>query len=190
LGVIKVREKIKGSGVWWIFIRYDGKRKSKIIGPKWKAQAVARKIKDKMFWPQKRKRKSKRTPMERLNRNISGSLRKALKGNKNRKRWETLVGYTLKDLMDHLEKQFTEGMIWDNYGEWHIDHIRPICSFDFTEPEDEDFKECWELSNLQPLWAKENLEKGSKLPEAISALYMHPGGSENVQPFEIVGNII
>jgi hypothetical protein len=54
-------------------------------------------------------------------------------------------------------------MTWKNYGKWHIDHIRPISSFKITGIDCEDFKKCWSLSNLQPLWAFDNLSKGTKL---------------------------
>ena len=54
-------------------------------------------------------------------------------------------------------------MIWGNYGDWHIDHKIPISAFNFTKPEHEDFKRCWALSNLQPLWAKDNISKNAKL---------------------------
>jgi hypothetical protein len=64
--------------------------------------------------------------------------------------------------MNHLEKQFTKGMTWDNYGEWHVDHIRPMSSFNFTSVDDPEFKECWALCNLQPLWELDNLSKGSE----------------------------
>jgi len=49
-------------------------------------------------------------------------------------------------------------MNWENQGEWHVDHIRPICSFDMTI-EEEQIK-CFHYSNLQPLWAEDNLKKG------------------------------
>jgi hypothetical protein len=73
-----------------------------------------------------------------------------------------LLGYTIEELMTHLEKQFTEGMTWDNYGEWHVDHIIPMCSFKFETTDDPEFKECWKLENLQPLWGRENLSKGPR----------------------------
>lgn len=73
-----------------------------------------------------------------------------------------LVGYTLVELMEHLESQFTKGMTWDNYGEWHIDHIRPVSDFNFITHNDSEFKECWSLWNLQPLWAFDNLSKCAK----------------------------
>jgi len=74
-----------------------------------------------------------------------------------------LLGYGIEELMEHLEKQFTEGMTWDNYGEWHVDHIVPMSSFEFESTECEGFKECWLLTNLQPLWGEDNLIKGVKL---------------------------
>lgn len=74
-----------------------------------------------------------------------------------------LLGYTLEELMVHLEKQFTEGMAWDNYGEWHVDHKIPMASFNFETVEDREFKLCWCLDNLQPLWGPDNLSKGTKL---------------------------
>jgi len=100
-----------------------------------------------------------------LNHNISQAIRDSLRYGKNGRHWEDLVGFTLNDLKNHLENQFEEGMCWDNYGRfgWHIDHIIPIASFDITDYNCEDFKKCWSLDNLQPLWAEENLSKGSKI---------------------------
>lgn len=74
-----------------------------------------------------------------------------------------LLGYTLEELMNHLESLFTEGMTWDNYGEWHVDHKIPMNSFIFESIEDSEFKLCWGLNNLQPLWGPDNLSKGCKL---------------------------
>ena len=54
-------------------------------------------------------------------------------------------------------------MSWDNYGEWHIDHILPDSSFYYVSTEDDEFKKCWALSNLQPLWAIDNLKKSNKI---------------------------
>jgi hypothetical protein len=74
-----------------------------------------------------------------------------------------LLGYSIEELMEHLEAQFTEGMTWNNYGEWHVDHIKPISSFQFESTKNPEFKECWKLDNLQPLWGEENLSKGSRI---------------------------
>jgi hypothetical protein len=75
--------------------------------------------------------------------------------------------YTIEDLKNHLESLFEEGMTWENYGKpdgifeagWHVDHIKPQCAFYFRSVEDLEFKECWSLSNLRPLWALDNLKK-------------------------------
>lgn len=66
-------------------------------------------------------------------------------------------GYTAQQLLEHLEKQFTPEMNWDNYGSyWEIDHIKPKYSFNYTSYNDKQFKECWSLFNLRPLSVKEN----------------------------------
>lgn len=70
-----------------------------------------------------------------------------------------LIGYTKEQLREHIESQFVDGMGWDNKSEWHIDHIKPVSVFlkeGITDP-----KVINALSNLQPLWAKDNLSKGS-----------------------------
>lgn len=71
-----------------------------------------------------------------------------------------LLGCSIEQLKTHLQAQFRPGMTWDNYGDWHIDHIRPCASFDLTNPEQQ--RECFNFKNLQPLWAKDNLSKGAK----------------------------
>ena len=99
----------------------------------------------------------------RLSANISCYMRQSLKGSKLGRKWQTLVGYTTEELRIHLERQFVGGMTWANYGEWHIDHIRPVSSFGFKSPEDPDFHSCWALSNLRPLWAMDNIRKADSL---------------------------
>lgn len=63
--------------------------------------------------------------------------------------------------MAHLEAQFAPGMTWENRGEWHVDHIRPLASFDLTDPEQ--LRTASHYTNLQPLWASDNLAKGARL---------------------------
>jgi hypothetical protein len=74
-----------------------------------------------------------------------------------------LLPYTLEELIQHLELRFQKGMSWDNYGQWHVDHVKPMVSFNIIEPTDKEFQACWSLNNLQPLWGQDNLSKGSKL---------------------------
>jgi hypothetical protein len=103
-----------------------------------------------------------RSVRQRINESMSSMIYIALKEKKNGHKWEDLVGYTCDDLMSHLENQFKDGMSWDNKGEWHIDHIIPRSQFHFSSYNDADFKKCWSLDNLQPLWATENLTKYTK----------------------------
>jgi hypothetical protein len=98
-----------------------------------------------------------------LNASIATSMGRSLHGTKSGQQWEKLTGYTLEQLKTHLEKQFKDGMTWENYGKWHIDHRIPIKAFTFEKPEDVSFQLCWSLKNLQPLWASENFKKGARL---------------------------
>jgi len=71
-----------------------------------------------------------------------------------------LIGCSWEFLRKHLESKFTEGMSWDNYGKWHIDHIIPISSFDLSNIEQQ--KIACNYTNLQPLWALDNIRKGNR----------------------------
>ncbi len=116
------------------------------------------------------KERKKKNPQYHLRTSFSTSISMALKKRGSSKRgygWEKILGYTVKNLMEHLEKQFTIGMTWDNYGKWHVDHIKPQSSFYFTTYEDNEFQECWKLENLQPLWAHDNLKKNNKINYVI-----------------------
>lgn len=92
----------------------------------------------------------------RMSRGIRGSLQGTKKGGVS---WLELVPYTLDELRLHLERQFTKGMSWENMGEWHIDHIVPLASFSISSAADPEFGRAWSLTNLRPLWARENLAK-------------------------------
>jgi len=100
-----------------------------------------------------------------LNRKMGRAIHLSLKGNKAGRHWEILVGYACNDLVKHLRKTLPEGYTWNDYlqGKLHIDHKIPISAFNYTTPENPDFRECWALKNLQLLPARENLIKGSKL---------------------------
>jgi hypothetical protein len=116
-------------------------------------------------WRKKVREKQMKDPMKKLHRNISSHVYLSIKNNKNNKSVFSLFEYSLKELMQHLQKLFKPGMTWANYGNWHIDHKIPVSVFNFTRPEDIDFKRCWALDNLQPMWAKENISKGASLRE-------------------------
>ncbi len=156
---------------WYIKNREKARRTSQ----EWRACNHEKHIESVKQWrkanPEKAKqydRKSdarrKATPAGRLNNSVTSQIYHAVRELKAGRRWEHLVGYSLKDLMSHIEKQFINGMTWENYGiYWHLDHITPKVAFNYNAPADIDFKRCWALKNLQPLEAKANLSKGAKL---------------------------
>ena len=69
------------------------------------------------------------------------------------------TGCSIKFLKSYIEGKFKRGMTWENYGEWHVDHIRPCASFDLSDKEQ--VLQCFNWRNLQPMWASENCSKGS-----------------------------
>lgn len=112
----------------------------------------------------RRRDRRARDPAFRLKGRISARLYSMLHAKAGR-RTEELLGYTMKALRDHIERQFTKGMSWEALarGEIEIDHIRPVASFDIDSPEHPDFMACWGLPNLRPMWAPENRAKGDKV---------------------------
>jgi hypothetical protein len=96
---------------------------------------------------------------------LRSRIRKAIKNNYKTSSSIELLGCSIQEVREHLESQFKEGMTWDNHSldGWHIDHIKPCTSFDLSDPEQQ--KECFHYTNLQPLWAEENISKGAKIHE-------------------------
>jgi len=93
---------------------------------------------------------------------LRNRLRKALtRGVKKTETAVNLLGCPLPEAMQHIESKFVKGMSWGNYGSWHIDHIRPCASFDLADPAQQ--KICFHYTNLQPLWAAENIAKSDKI---------------------------
>jgi hypothetical protein len=104
-------------------------------------------------------------PLYKLISNFRTAIYQVLKENrvdKNQSYFDVLQ-YTPEQLIVHLEKQFTERITWENYGEWHVDHKQPISSFNIQEMGDSEFMKCWSLENLQPMWGEENIRKSNKI---------------------------
>ena len=110
-------------------------------------------------------------PVFKIRKNCSRLIGLALLASSGSKNGQSILkhlSYTMKELKDHLEKQFDSKMSWDNYGRyWHIDHIYPQSLLPYTNMEEENFKKCWALSNLQPLEAIANIKKSNKLEGII-----------------------
>lgn len=115
---------------------------------------------------QQRNQRHKIRYQEDINYRLLSNLRRrlwtVLKGRNKSESTMKLLGCTIEELREHIEKQFTDGMCWNNQGMygWHIDHIKPCASFDLTDPKQQ--LECFHYTNLQPLWAEDNLKKGKK----------------------------
>lgn len=98
-----------------------------------------------------------------LARRLRASMRCALKRAHAKKAYDTmtLTGCSLEDLVKHLESQFLPGMTWDNRNLWHVDHKRPLASFDLQDSEQHKIAGNW--TNLQPLWAWDNQHKSDRI---------------------------
>jgi hypothetical protein len=101
-------------------------------------------------------------PDVRVSAHMKVLIHRALGRGKAGRSWKTFVPYTLEELMAHLERQFLKGMTWENKGEWHVDHIRPLASFSIEGPDCPDFAAAWALSNLRPMWALDNIRKNAR----------------------------
>ena len=96
----------------------------------------------------------------RLARLLRNRFRMALKNSAKTSSALLYLGCSMEELREHLQKQFKPRMSWKNYGKWHIDHIRPLSSFDLSKKEE--CEKALHYTNLQPLWAIDNMKKGAK----------------------------
>lgn len=109
------------------------------------------------------KRTYRANPQHRLKMLVNTAAKRMVRsGWTKRHRCAEMIGCTWEQLRTHLESQFKSGMTWDNQGQfgWHIDHIRPLSSFDLTQPGQ--MAAAMHYTNLQPLWWRENIVKGGK----------------------------
>lgn len=154
-----------------IFWRYD---KYCIKGENWITQEIFNKRHQKAYdtlvglrknkpdWNANYMRGWRKKPSNRIASNQRARLVRVLNGIVKHNHTLDLIGCTAKELKNYLASKFTDGMTWENYGMdgWHVDHIRPCASFDLADPEQQ--KQCFHYTNLQPLWARDNLSKGAK----------------------------
>ena len=164
----KNEEKVKGYKKKWerdnIEYRkeYYEKNKESIKerAKKWEKENPEKKRKRRREWYPKAK---KNNIQFRLSERLRHRLYQALKGNVKNGSAVHDLGCTLEELKVHLENQFEEGMTWENWkiDGWHIDHIKPLNSFDLTDPKQ--LKEACHYTNLQPLWWYDNISKSDKV---------------------------
>ena len=96
----------------------------------------------------------------RMCRLLRSRVRASLRGKGRADSAVKMLGCTVDEAREHLEAQFSEGMSWENHGEWHIDHIKPLSWFDLSDPKQ--MAEACHYTNLQPLWGYENISKGNR----------------------------
>ena len=163
------RGDVRGDGK--VFWRYDGHC---INGENWITQelfderhekaykTLVRLKENKPDWNANYMREWRKEPSNRIAHNQRSRIHEVLRGIVKHNHTLEMIGCTAKELKNYLASKFTDGMTWENYGRygWHVDHIRPCASFDFTDPEQQ--KQCFHYTNLQPLWARDNLSKGAK----------------------------
>lgn len=156
---------------YYIEYREKNKQKQSEAHRKWFLENKEKKNKQNREWYYKNKerhikrgiqnakKRMIKNPSERVAKNLRQRMRNTIvKGYKSASTIE-LLGCSFEDCRKHLEAQWQEGMTWDNYGidGWHIDHIKPCASFDLTDPKQQ--AECFHYTNLQPLWAIDNIKK-------------------------------
>lgn len=106
-----------------------------------------------------RRRRLREDPVYRMEKTMRDFLTRCLRQPKS-KRSQEVLGYTAKELKDHIESQFSKGMSWENHGEWHIDHIVPVSTHIKNGQEDPQVINA--LTNLMPIWAKDNFSKSDQ----------------------------
>ena len=163
------KEKVKAKTARWLEQNADRKRETNRA---WKAANPAKvKQQSRDWWAGNKERAReyarlrRSTPQGRIESSVRagiiGSLRRK-GGRKGKSKTFDALGYTVAQLIEHLERQFVRGMLWANYGQWHVDHIIPLASFNYQTTDDPEFRAAWALSNLRPLWKTDNLAKGAK----------------------------
>jgi len=110
-------------------------------------------------------KRRKKDPKFNLDHRMKCAISASLKKNKKGQSWEMLVGYTLDNLIERLESTMPGNYTWQDFlqGKLHVDHIIPKSIFSYINPDDEEFKKCWALNNLQLLTAEDNMKKGNNI---------------------------
>jgi len=136
----------------------DNKEKLKTYA---KAYYEANKDKVNSYQKTYQKQRRKTDPLYKLKRNLRSRTYKAFrrKGYSKNTKTQKMLGVDWEIAKTHIERQFKKGMSWDNYGDWHIDHIIPLAS----ATTEEKLKKLCHYTNLQPLWAEDNLSKSDSV---------------------------
>jgi hypothetical protein len=137
-------------------LKEENKEKNKVYHKKWYVSG-GREVNNKY-----RREKLKKDPAFRAQMNLRLRLYEFIKIGKYRKygRFREMLGCDWEYFKEYIKEQFEVGMSWDNYGEWHIDHVIPVTAWDLSKEEDQMLASHY--TNLQPLWAIDNIKKSNK----------------------------
>jgi hypothetical protein len=105
---------------------------------------------------------------------IRSRLHDALKNNYKTGFTVDTVGCTIESLKQYLEARFQPGMTWDNQGKWHLDHVIPLSSFNLSDKRE--LKKACHYTNLQPMWARDNLKKNDKYTIVLQSVIVENVG--------------
>ena len=153
-----------------LYFRIKYKDRSKVTKKAWESRPEIKTHRNEQQRIRRKNNPSKRgpiTPHTKLRQLLSTRILQALKNNSKTNKTIVLLGCSIEEFRRYIESLWQVGMNWKNHGiyrsggenKWHIDHIRPCASFDLTDPEQQ--KICFHWSNCQPLWAMDNIRKGS-----------------------------
>ena len=131
--------------------------------PEWyqRHQETSKKAKKPGYMAEYQRKRKAKDPNFKLQINLRKRLYMALKNNSKKGSAVKDLGCTIPELKQYLESKFQPGMTWENYGKWHIDHIKPLSSFDLSNREE--LIQATHYTNLQLLWARDNCIKSDKL---------------------------
>ena len=149
---------------------YENKDKQSLIGKRWVQNnkdyhrlRVARWRKENPHKAAEYERKQLQKPKRRLAQSLRRRMREFFKANK--PSCSALIGCNWDQFVSHISSLFTNGMSMSNYGKWHLDHIQPLSLFDLKDPKQ--VKKAFHYTNIQPLWAGDNIRKHNKTNYAI-----------------------
>ena len=151
---LKNKEKQKQYEKKW---RLNNKEKANQKCKEWR---LKNKEYSKKYLSKYEKKRRKIDPNFKLIKNMRTRIWFALKRKYKSKSTIKLLGCSIEECWQHLESKFQPGMTRENHGLWHVDHIKPCSSFDLRCPVQQ--LACFHYTNLQPLWAEDNLKKGAK----------------------------
>jgi len=138
--------------------RMGNKEKKAFSDKRWRQNNKTRLT---VYFTEYRRERRRTDIMTKLRDNLRRRLHKALKGKAKSQRTMQLLGASIETVLSHIENLFLIGMSWENYGKWHLDHKIPLASAKNTE----ELEKLFHYSNLQPLWAIDNIKKSDIVPQ-------------------------